>query len=161
MRVLRPRPLGWAQPAQGYAIYASGKCKIDAQVVQPGIRLENFNKKIRKISLTKALEGMKIASSGGIVRWNSVDRQRGAGTLWTGKEEAKMDEYLPGIDASHVRTAIRAQLERLEIRRDDLERCGVGIADLELEVIRRIDGRGWGRIAEVMEEISASLGLAE
>ena len=72
-----------------------------------------------------------------------------------------MDEYLPGIDASHVRTAIRAQLERLEIRRDDLERCGVGIADLELEVIRRIDGRGWGRIAEVMEEISASLGLAE
>jgi len=72
-----------------------------------------------------------------------------------------MDEYLPGIDASHVRAAIRAQLERLEIRRDDLERCGVGIADLELEVIRRIDGRGWGRIAEVMEEISACLGLAE
>jgi hypothetical protein len=72
-----------------------------------------------------------------------------------------MDESLPGIDASHVRAAIRAQLERLEIRKDDLERCGVSVADLEQEVIRRFDGRGRSRIAEVMEEIAASLGLAE
>ena len=72
-----------------------------------------------------------------------------------------MDGYLPEIDTSKVCAVIRAQLERRGIRKDDLERCGVSVADLEREVIRRCIARGRSRMAEVMEEIAACLGLAE
>jgi hypothetical protein len=84
-----------------------------------------------------------------------------AGTLRTRRERAEMGEDPAGIGASHLRAAIRAQRTRREIRKDDLERCGVSVANLEREVIRWFVERGRSRIAEVMEEIAACLGLAE
>jgi hypothetical protein len=69
-----------------------------------------------------------------------------------------MGEDPAGIGASHLRAAIRAQRTRREIRKDDLERCGVSVADLEREVIRWFVERERSRIAEVMEEIAVCLG---
>ena len=40
-----------------------------------------------------------------------------------------MDEYPAGIGTSRFRAAIRAQLERRGIRKDNLERCGVSVAE--------------------------------
>jgi hypothetical protein len=52
-----------------------------------------------------------------------------------------MDGYPAGISASHWRAAIRAQLARPGIRKDDLERCGVSVASpLEASICTRLTG---------------------
>jgi hypothetical protein len=56
-------------------------------------------------------------------------RWSGSLELYGPGERAERDEYPAGISASHWRAAIRAQRARRGIRKEDLERCGVSVAE--------------------------------
>ena len=62
-------------------------------------------------------------------RWGDLLELYGPG------EGAEMGESLAELRASHVRAAIRARLARRGIRKDDLERYGVSVAEGDPSIV--------------------------
>src|SRR5512135_190569 len=68
--------------------------------------------------------GMIVARSGGVACWNSADLERGL--RWAS---------LSLNSGRRMRAAIRARLARRVIRKDDLERCGVSVAEGDPSIV--------------------------
>src|SRR4051812_9501499 len=94
------------------------------------------------------------------VCWRPADPRRAtaAGRTACGGEAFMSDERTGDV-LPFVLTEVRSEIARLGLAKEDFDRCGVSLDDLNREVLRRFMERGQGSIAGIVDEILAQLHL--